>query len=271
MRHKYETFGVREFALYADFLLINYENNLIPLLRRIVHDRMPWRLYAPEGLDTRFLARSQELCDLLRASHFQKIYLPVENADDNVLVDLNRRHVKLHHVIAAADNIARAGFRTRHMEVSGYCLYGLPGERIEGVVETALLISDVIGSIIPMLFAPVPSTHLFDQHREYYRQQGWCEPDGFVRDLQLINGKLYPFMNMNQGSVQDYIELQRMMFMLNQSYRSKSFNVFGDSAVAASFRGLVTSYENKVSAAEELPGKASRTLPVVQYGAAART
>jgi hypothetical protein len=213
------------------------------LLRKIVGNKMPWRLYAPEGLDTRFLAQSQELCDLLKESRFQKIYLPVENVNDDILMSLNRRHVKLHHVVQAMDNIRRAGFRTRHMEVNGYCLYGLPGERVANVVETALFVSDVIGSIIPMLFAPVPSTHLFDQHRDYYIRQGWCEPDGSVRDLHLVNGKLYPFIQMNDGSVEDYVELQRMMFMLNQSYRSKSFNVFGESSVANSFREAITRYE----------------------------
>ena len=245
MQHKYERFGIRDFAFYADFLLIKYQENLMPLLRRIVDSKMPWRLYAPEGLDTRFLAQSQELCDLLKASRFQKIYLPVENVDDEILLSLNRRHVKLHHVIEAVTKIERAGFRIRHMDVNGYCLYGMPKEDIKNVVETALFVSEVIGSIIPMLFAPVPSTVLFDRHREYYKQQGWCESDGTVRDLHLINGKLYPFLHMNDGSVNDYIDLQRMMFMLNVSYRSKSFNVFGDSAVAKEFRSSILEHTKR--------------------------
>lgn len=239
MQDKYERYGIRDFAFYADFLLIRYQDNLIPLLRKIVEARKPWRLYAPEGLDTRFLAQSQELCDLLKAAHLQKIYLPVENVDDDILASLNRRHVKLKHVVEAARNIERAGFRLRHLEVNGYCLYGIPGESIRNVVETALFVSDVIGSVIPMLFAPVPSTRLFDLYRDYYRQLGLCEQDGTVHDLHLLNGKLYPFLQMNEGSVEDYIELQRMMFMLNQNYRSKSFNVFGAGAVADSFRNVV--------------------------------
>ena len=247
MTHKYERFGIRDFALYADFLLIRFQDNLIPLLKRIANAKVPWRLYAPEGLDTRFLAQSQELCDLLKATRFQKIYLPVENIDDDILLSLNRRHVKLKHVLEATEKIARAGFRLRQMEVNGYCLYGLPGEKISNVVETTLFVSEVIGSIIPMLFAPVPSTHLFDQYRDYYRKEGWCEPGGAVRDLHLINGKLYPFIKMNEGSVNDYIELQRLMFMLNQNYRSRSFNVFGDSEVAGSFRRAILDREMESS------------------------
>lgn len=244
MSDKYERFGIRDFAIYADFLLIKFQDNLIPLLRKIVDAKMPWRLYAPEGLDTRFLASSQELCDLLKASHFQKIYLPVENVNDDILVGLNRRHVKLQHVVEAAKNIERAGFHLRNVDVNGYCLYGLPGEDISNVVQTALFVSDVIGSIIPMLFAPVPSTQLFAKYHEYYKKRGWCERDGMVRDLHLLNGKLFPFLKMNNGSVEDYIDLQRMMFMLNKNYRSKSFSVFGESAVADSFRKVIANYKH---------------------------
>lgn len=243
MLDKYERFGIRDFALYADFLLIRYQENLIPLLKKIISSRVPWRLYAPEGLDTRFLAQSQELCDLLKACQFQNIYLPVENVDDGILVSLNRRHVKLSHVVQAAENIGRAGFRMRHQGVSGYCLYGIPGERIENVVQTALFVSDVIGSVIPMLFAPVPSTELFDRHRDYFASRGWCERDGTVRDLHLLNGKLFPFLHMNEGSIADYIDLQRMMFMLNESYQSKSFSIFGPGAVASSFRYAIEAFQ----------------------------
>jgi radical SAM family protein len=243
MTDKYKRFGIRDFAFYADFLLIRFQDNLIPLLRKIVEAKLPWRLYAPEGLDTRFLASSQELCDLLKASHFQKVYLPVENVDDDILVSLNRKHVKLRHVVEAAKNIERAGFHLRHLDVNGYCLYGLPGETISNVVQTALFVSDVIGSVIPMLFAPVPSTQLFDKYRDYYRQRGWCDETGMVRELHLLNGKLFPFLQMNEGSVEDYIDLQRMMFMLNQNYRSKSFSVFGEGAVAGSFRRVVADFQ----------------------------
>jgi hypothetical protein len=243
MQDKYFEFGIRDFALYADFLLIRYQDNLIPLLRKIVESKMPWRLYAPEGLDTRFLAQSQELCDLLKAAHFQKIYLPVENVDDDILVSLNRKHVKLQHVVQAAQNIQRAGFPLRHLAVNGYCLYGLPGESIRNVVETALFVSDVVGSVIPMLFAPVPSTQMFEKFRSYYAERGLCEPDGSVRDLHLLNGKLFPFIHMNDGSVKDYVNLLRMMFMLNQNYQSESFSIFGDGAVAGAFREIVAGFE----------------------------
>jgi hypothetical protein len=48
---------------------------------------------------------------------------------------------------------------------------------------------------------------------------------------------------MNEGSISDYIDLQRMMFMLNESYQSKSFSIFGRGAVAESFRQIIADYQ----------------------------
>jgi hypothetical protein len=84
---------------------------------------------------------------------------------------------------------------------------------------------------------------LFERHRDYFASRGWCEPDGMVRDLHLLNGKLFPFLHMNEGSISDYIDLQRMMFMLNESYQSKSFSIFGAGTVATSFRKSITDFQ----------------------------
>jgi radical SAM superfamily enzyme YgiQ (UPF0313 family) len=228
MRQKYEKYGIRDFAFYADFLLINVKSNLIPILKQIIAEKLPFRLYAPEGLDTRFLSQSQELLDLMKAAHFQKIYLPVESIDDDYVRTLNRRHVKLEHFVRAAAMCEKAGFRLRNLEVNGYVLYGLPQESIDRVVRTSLFVSEVVGSIIPMLFSPVPSTRIFEQYLPYFRARGWD------KNLHFLNGKLFPFLAMNEGSISDYIDLQRLMFTLNAHYRGQSFRLFGKTRVSKS-------------------------------------
>ena len=87
------------------------------------------------------------------------------------------------------------------------------------------------------------------------------EPDGMVRDLHLLNGKLFPFLPMNEGSVSDYIDLQRMMFMLNENYRSKSFSIFGSGAVAGAFRQVVAAHETDTQTAARV---ASRCLTLME-------
>lgn len=230
MQHAQDTYGIKDFAFYADFLLWDHERNFQPLLEALIADRRFYRLYAPEGFDTKFLSQSQRLVDLLKQANFQKIYLPCESIDDTFLQQLNRRHVRLEHFVKAAQMCERAGFSLRHMDVNAFVLYGLPGERIDDVVKSILFVSEVVGSIIPMLFTPVPSTALYQQYLPYFQERGWD------RDLHMLNGKLFPFIHMNEGSVSDYMDLQRLMYMLNSHYRSRSFSIFGPGQVSAAFR-----------------------------------
>jgi len=218
------------------------------MLELLVAERLPFRLYAPEGFDTRFLSRSQRLVDLMKEANFQKIYLPMESIDDDHLAALNRRHVRVEHFVKAVKMCERAGFQLRNMDVNAFVLYGLPKEAIDQVVKTIIFVSEVVGSIIPMLFTPVPSTKLYQDYLPYFQQRGW------ERDLHMLNGKLFPFLELNEGSIKDYIDLQRLMFMLNCQYRSESFRLFGNTRVSRSFR------ENLSNGVEEM------TLQCLQEG-----
>ncbi len=116
------------------------------------------------------------------------------------------------------------------MDINGFVLYGLPGEKINNVVKTIIFVSEAVGSIIPMLFTPGPGTRLNQSYLALFRERGWD------RDLHMLNGKLYPFLEMNEGSVADYVDLQRLMYMLNTHYRTRSFQLFGGTQVSAAFR-----------------------------------
>lgn len=248
MRHKYDKYGIKEFAFYADFLLFQWKDNLLPVLKELVGAKLPFRLYAPEGLDTRFLSQSQELVDWLKKARFQKLYLPVESIDDAYVKTLNRRHVKLEHFVRAAKMCQEAGFELRNLDVNAFCLYGLPFERIDRVVKTTLFVSEIVGSIIPMLFTPVPSTRLFEEHLPFFRQRGWN------RDLHMLNGKYMPFLQTFEGSISDYVDLQRLMFTLNAHYRSASYQLFGASRVnAALLENIRNGFESFVSSYRDTP------------------
>lgn len=230
MRFAHDTYGIKDFAFYADCLLWNAENNFQKLLELLLKSDFFYRLYAPEGLDASLLCKSQRLLELMKRARFQKIYLACETIDENRMAQLNRRHTSVEDFVRAVRMCEAAGFDPGHMGVNAFVLYGLPGEKIDDVVKSILFVSDIVGSIIPMLFTPVPSTQLYQQHLPYFRERGW------TKDLHMLNGKLYPFLEMNEGSIADYIDLQRLMFTLNTQYRSQSFRPFGETLVAQSFR-----------------------------------
>jgi len=249
MHYAQDTYGIKDFAFYADFLLWDHERNFQPLLEALIADKRFYRLYAPEGFDVRHLCQSQRLLDLIKQANFKKLYLPCESINDDHLAQLNRRHVTLEHFIKAVRMCERAGFALRHMDVNAFVLYGLPRERIDDVVKTILFVSEVVGSIIPMLFTPVPTTAIYEQYLPCFQARGWD------KDLHMLNGKLYPFLEMNEGSVDDYADLQRLMYTLNTQYRGKSFQLFGNTLVAESFRDNM---RNGFEAAN-IPAKRVRT------------
>ncbi|HIC95568.1 TPA: radical SAM protein [Candidatus Bipolaricaulota bacterium] len=230
MRDKYETYGIKEFAFYADFLLFRPMENFAKVLEGIIQEKLPFRLHAPEGLDVSVLSSSQRLIDLMKAAGFQKIYLPCESIDEQFLCRMNRQHVRTEHFVKAVKMCERAGFRLRNRYVHAFVLYGLPEEKIDTVVKTIIFVSEIVGSIIPMLFTPVPATQVYQRYLPYIKERGWD------KDLHMLNGKLYPFLELNEGSVSDYIDLQRLMFMLNSNYRTRSFQLFGNTRVSELFR-----------------------------------
>lgn len=231
MRDKWEKLGIQDFAFYADFLLWNYEDNFLPLLEKIANTKdVKFRIHAPEGLDVRLLSQSQKLVDLLKAAGLQKMYLPCESIDEEYIKTLNRRHVTLDQFVKAVKMCEQAGFRLRNLDVNAFLLYGLPGESIDRVVKSILFVSEVVGSIIPMLFTPVPTTKIYNEYLPYFKKNGWDTM------LQMLNGKIFPFLQINEGSVADYIDIQRLMFTLNAHYRDSSFQIFGGTKVAHSFR-----------------------------------
>lgn len=231
MMDKWQRYGIRDFCFYADFLLWKPEENFTPLLEKISQTKsVKFRLYAPEGLDVKYLSRSQKLVDLLKAANMQKIYLPCENIDDQYMQTLNRKHVQLDDFVKAVRMCEKAGFRLRNMDVNAFVLYGLPGEKIENIVKTTLFVSETVGSIIPMLFTPVPTTKIYNDYLPFIQERGWD------KELQMLNGKLFPFRDMNEGSINDYVDLQRLMFTLNAHYRNESFRIFGETKVAEALR-----------------------------------
>ncbi|MBI2682628.1 MAG: hypothetical protein HYX26_05330 [Acidobacteriales bacterium] len=168
---------------------------------------------------------------------------------------LNRRHVKLEHFVKAAKMCEKAGFQLRNLEVNSFVLYGLPNESIDRVVRTAMFVSEVVGSIIPMLFTPVPSTRLYGEFLPYFKKRGWD------KELHWLNGKMLPFLDMNEGSITDYIDLQRFMFALNAHYRSESFRVFGPTKVSDAFRyNLRNGFEEFLKTYTDEPEVKSSTL-----------
>src|SRR5260370_27853737 len=147
----------------------------------------------------------------------------------------NRRHASSESFERALEAATRAGFKPRTQEINAFVLFGLPDEQLKDVVDSTLYAHHLVGSVIPMLFSPVPSTQVFRKYSSYLVEtMGW--------DLQNLNGKFLPFLEYNRRSnpglrASDYLELEGLMSILNEGkVLSRAVDLCDDSIVGGGIR-----------------------------------
>jgi radical SAM superfamily enzyme YgiQ (UPF0313 family) len=243
IEEKQKKFGIREFAFYEDNLLFNRQD-FLERLYEIRKRGLKIHIYAPEGIEPRLV--EFELMSDMRASGFQKIHLALETIDNKIAKSWNRRQATIEAFDNAIEVLQKVGFRVGSQDMNAFVIFGLPDEDLQAAVNTAIYASTRVGSVVPMLFTPVPGSILFTKHEHYLMSQ--MRPDGSNWDLHDLNGKLLPFLEYNQQrypelKASDYIELESLMMHLNNSkVYQKRFDINSDSAAAKTFRKVLMSY-----------------------------
>ncbi|MCH8054578.1 MAG: radical SAM protein [Deltaproteobacteria bacterium] len=227
--------GIREFCFYEDNLLLG-KSNFIELIRLIADDPelKGIELFAPEGIEVRLL--HPQVVQLMRRAGFKRLYLPLETVNANMQKKWDRTHTNMDRFFYALQNAVDAGYRLHCQDINCFILFGLPDEDLQAVYDTLVFASSRIGSVIPMLFTPVPNTPMFEMYRDYIENKGF--------NFQHLNGKLLPFLDYNRRkyeglSERNYYAIQGLMWRLNAKVRSESFNLGGDGRVAHAFREIL--------------------------------
>jgi radical SAM superfamily enzyme YgiQ (UPF0313 family) len=234
IRDKFHNYGIREFAFYEDNFLVR-RDHFRAVLQGIVDDpdlRGNLHLHAPEGIEVRLIDDS--LARLMRTAGFERVYLPLESINSDVTRSWNRSHSNVGMFQEAVQNCIEAGFRLGNMQINAFVLFGTPGEDIRNVVDSVIFASSYTGSVIPMLFTPVPGSALYEEYEGYL-----ADEMGF--DLQHLNGKLLPFLRLNQARhpelrARDYLDLEAFMFRVNAHAARGVFDIAGDSQISRAFR-----------------------------------
>lgn len=223
MWDKFEKHGVSEFAFYEDNLLFNRQDFLDRLEAiRSKFGRKRITIYAPEGIEPRLV--EFEMMSLMRKTGFKKIHLALETIDNEIAKNWNRRQATIEKFDRSIDVLQQSGFKVGSQDINAFVLFGMPEENIQAAMNTALYASTRVGSVVPMLFTPVPGSRMFEKYLPYLREQyaeGSDETKPF-RDLHRLNGKLLPFLRFNQEKypklqASDYLEIESLMMHLNSS------------------------------------------------------
>jgi radical SAM superfamily enzyme YgiQ (UPF0313 family) len=234
--------GIRDFCFYEDNLLMA-KKNFKEVLTGIIEDKSlkGIELHSPEGLEIRLV--DPELAKMMRAAGFRRVYLPLESIDYKFISQWERDFYTLTDFEKAVRIFEDAGFN-KPQEINVFVLFGLPGEDLQQVYDTAIYAANRTSSVIPMLFAPVPGTPVFNKFQDYIEEMQF--------DFHDLNGKLLPFLEYNrrilQGrydlTIQDMYDVEAFMFRLNEKIRERTFKLGAPTKVSSAFRKVFTSYSS---------------------------
>lgn len=195
-----------------------------------------------------YLVGVPEIVYLMKLAGFEKIYLPLETIKKETNARWNRSwNSNLNRFESLLAALEEVGFDTRRQNVNAFVMFGLPGEDLEEIYDTALYASERVGSVIPMLFTPVPSTQVYDQYQDYINSKGF--------DLQHLNGKLFPFFDMLKQDlinkygeckidISDYVRVESFMQRINSKVNGQSVNIYSDTHVSRTFRKAYSEYQS---------------------------
>lgn len=246
MWDKFSKYGVREFAFYEDNLLFNRQEFLDRLKAiREKFGKQNITIYAPEGIEPRLV--EYELMSLMRKTGFKKIHLALETIDNEIAKNWNRRQATIEKFDKAIDVLQQSGFKVGSQDINAFVLFGMPEENIQAAMNSALYASTRVGSVVPMLFTPVPGSRMFEEHLPYLRERfrGNRDESKPFRDLHLLNGKLLPFLKFNQKKypglrASDYLDIESLMMHLNASkVYSKRFDINSKSIAGQVFSEMM--------------------------------
>lgn len=147
---------VFDFAFYDDALLVDVENCLAPVLRRVIQQGFKIRFHTPNGLHIRPL--TPEVCRLLFESGFETLRLGLETTVEDKQKSWGGK-VDTDMYLSAVDNLTAAGFSPGQIGV--YLLCGLP-EQTPAEVAAAIRVVAESGARPHLCeYSPVPGTAAF--------------------------------------------------------------------------------------------------------------
>ena len=145
-----ENFKVNDIAFYDDALLYNF-NHLKRILKKI--EGIGIRFHTPNGLHARFIDR--KMAELFYAANFKTIRLSFESTYPKVQRQSCNK-VNEEDLIKAVENLACAGYRRKDLGV--YIMVGLPGQKIEEIIDTIEFVHKTGARVKIAQFSPIPGT-----------------------------------------------------------------------------------------------------------------
>ncbi len=150
--------GVRDYAFYDDALLVNADKYLKIILREIINSGMQIRFHCPNGIHARHI--DNELALLMKQSGFTTLRLSLETVNSTRQKTTGGK-ITSEAFLRSVNHLKKAGFTKEHLGV--YLMYGLPGQKLEEVLEGVAFLKSINVRINLTEYSPIPGTSCWDE------------------------------------------------------------------------------------------------------------
>ncbi len=151
--------GVKDIAFYDDALLHRPDDHIKKILVNVVDSGINVRFHTPNGLHAKFI--DNELAALMKVSGFKTVRLSLETIDAKSQKILSSGKVTSDELSGSVKRLKRAGFSKKELGV--YLMYGLPGQGINEVWESAKFLMDLDVKVHLSEYSPIPGTDLWNE------------------------------------------------------------------------------------------------------------
>jgi Fe-S oxidoreductase len=176
--------GIKNIAFYDDALLYKAEENIKPLLSKIIDENLDINIHTPNGLHARYL--DAELASLMKKSGFIMPRFSLETVNSEVQKKTGNK-VSADIFAAAAECLQSAGYKRG--EYTAYLLIGMPGQSLEDAEKSAIFVNSLGAKISFSEYSVIPGTKDFLKADEK-----------FASEPLYHNKSVFPLFSLNQWS-----------------------------------------------------------------------
>ncbi|MGB8213062.1 MAG: hypothetical protein WCE68_05835 [Anaerolineales bacterium] len=246
--------GIKTFILFDDYIGIEQQELFEETLAKITELRLTGlKFIAPGNLSPRVINR--RIANYLKTLNFQHVFLHDDIFHSLTQIEYHSNWLDYQNCIQF---LHEAGFHRRTDEIGAAVLIGLPHENLGELTQRIIKLASIAGSVhlVPYQFTPGTPD---GAHYEMWL----AERDGNY-DLTNLNGRFFPLARLAGKSFEDYLELTRLVALLNSKFHSQTFDFLGDTLTASMARkglseGLWDPFRN-----QEISQPAALSIDVVK-------
>ena len=153
--HKH--FGISQFSIYDDALLVNPEQMVIPMLKEIIRRRLTCQFHCPNGLHISQI--TQKLSQLMHMAGFTTIRFGFESSNPITQLSTGGK-VNNEQLQSAVRHLTDAGYKSEDIGI--YILCGLPGQEASEVRDSIRDVESHGARPIIAEYSPIPGTALWE-------------------------------------------------------------------------------------------------------------